>query len=157
MSATVQNVRFHVSLNVTDLTRSVQFYRVLFDRPPAKQKNDYAKFEVDEPPLVLSLIPGRPTASGTLNHVGVRLPNSEALVQLQARLEAAGVRTQREEGVECCHSRQTKFWVKDPDQTLWEIYLLHEDDDEEEQNQSTKVVERPNAFANESAPAARRI
>src|SRR5262249_12315173 len=26
-------------------------------------------------------------------------------------------------------SRQTKFWVTDPDRTLWEIYTLHEDID----------------------------
>ena len=43
------------------------------------------------------------------------------------RLEQAGVRLRREEGVECCYARQTKFWVHDPDQTLWEIYTLDED------------------------------
>jgi catechol 2,3-dioxygenase-like lactoylglutathione lyase family enzyme len=40
-------VRFHISLNVTDLERSVRFYEILFDRPPAKQRDDYAKFEAD--------------------------------------------------------------------------------------------------------------
>ena len=32
-----------------------------------------------------------------------------------------------EEGVECCYSRQTKFWIEDPDGTLWEIYTLAPD------------------------------
>src|SRR5262245_29830907 len=115
MSATGSKAasRFHASLNVSDLTRSVQFYRVLLGREPVKQKKDYAKFEVDDPPLVLSLIPGHPTAGGALNHIGLRLPDSEMLVEVQARLEASGIRTKREEGVECCHSRQTKFWVTD--------------------------------------------
>jgi hypothetical protein len=46
---------------------------------------------------------------------------------VQRRLEEAGIATQRQEGVECCYARQTKFWVNDPDRTLWEIYTLHED------------------------------
>jgi hypothetical protein len=37
--------------------------------------------------------------------------------------------TEREEGVECCYARQTKFWVTDPDGTLWEIYVFEEDID----------------------------
>ena len=92
--------------------------------PPAKQEHDYAKFEVDEPPLVLSLEPNRTSGGGKLNHLGFRLASREALVALQRRLEMAGVRTTREEGVECCYSRQTKFWLSDPDGNLWELYTL---------------------------------
>ena len=54
---TVPAVRFHLSLNVSDLGRSVGFYQTLFGRPPAKRRDDYAKFELDDPPLVLSLEP----------------------------------------------------------------------------------------------------
>ncbi len=123
-------VKFHTSLNVSDLTRSVDFYRVLFNREPAKRHSDYAKFEVDEPPLILSLIPGRTGPGGNLNHVGLRVRDAEELVAIQRRLEAAGFSTKREEGVECCYSKQTKFWVTDPDRALWELYVLHEDTDD---------------------------
>src|SRR5262249_49858949 len=58
--------KFHLSLNVADLGRSIAFYRVLFGLEPAKVRSDYAKFELAEPPLVLSLIPGRPGAGGHL-------------------------------------------------------------------------------------------
>src|SRR5262245_1023222 len=122
--------KVHTSLNVSDLARSVEFYRVLFGIEPAKHRRDYAKFEVSSPPLILSLIPSRPTAGGTLNHTGLRLLSSDELVKVQVRLEAAGIRTQREEGVECCYAKQTKFWVTDPDRTLWELYVFHEDTDE---------------------------
>lgn len=125
----VSTVKFHLSLNVSNLTRSVTFYEALFGRPAAKRRSDYAKFEVDEPALVLSLIPTTPGVGGPLNHIGIRLADSAALVEVQARLEAAGHATQREEGVDCCYSRQTKFWITDPDRTLWEIYILHEDID----------------------------
>jgi catechol 2,3-dioxygenase-like lactoylglutathione lyase family enzyme len=120
-------IRFHLSLNVSDLGRSVEFYRTLFGRPPAKQRADYAKFEVDDPPLVLSLEPTARGQGGALNHLGFRLPDSGTLVRMQERLERAGVRSQREECVECCYAKQTKFWVTDPDHTLWEMYVLEGD------------------------------
>jgi catechol 2,3-dioxygenase-like lactoylglutathione lyase family enzyme len=120
-------VKFHLSLNVAELNRSVTFYQTLFGIEPAKCRPDYAKFELQDPPLVLSLEPTAAGKGGALNHAGFRLPDVAALVEMQRRLEAAGVRTQRQEGVECCYARQTKFWVTDPDQTLWEIYVLEED------------------------------
>jgi catechol 2,3-dioxygenase-like lactoylglutathione lyase family enzyme len=122
--------KFHASLNVTDLSRSVAFYRVLLGAEPAKVRSDYAKFDLAEPPLVLSLIPGRPAAGGNLNHVGLRVRNAEELVEIQRRLEAAGLHTEREDGVECCYARQTKFWITDPDRALWEIYVFHDDIDD---------------------------
>jgi catechol 2,3-dioxygenase-like lactoylglutathione lyase family enzyme len=121
-------LKFHISLNASDLGRSVAFYRVLLGVEPAKVREDYAKFELAEPPLVLSLIPGG--GGGNVNHAGLRVRTADELVDIQRRLEAAGIATQREEGVECCYARQTKFWVADPDQMLWEVYLFHEDIDE---------------------------
>ena len=55
--APVSRVRFHISLNVNNLARSIDFYKILFDMEPAKQRSDYAKFEPNDPPLVLSLEP----------------------------------------------------------------------------------------------------
>jgi catechol 2,3-dioxygenase-like lactoylglutathione lyase family enzyme len=120
---------FHLSLNVSDLARSVDFYQLLFGRSAAKRRPDYAKFELDDPPLVLSLEPAGASGGGALNHVGFRLSNAEELVELQRRLEIAGLGSIREEGVECCYARQTKFWIQDPDKTLWEFYVLEADSD----------------------------
>jgi catechol 2,3-dioxygenase-like lactoylglutathione lyase family enzyme len=138
-------VRFHLSLNVVELARSVDFYRTLFGRDPAKLRGDYAKFELDDPPLVLSLEPTPRAAGGPLNHLGFRLPDAATLVAMQERLERAGIRSQREEGVECCYARQTKFWVTDPDGTLWEMYTLEGDLDHRGPGQAPEVVRPPSA------------
>jgi catechol 2,3-dioxygenase-like lactoylglutathione lyase family enzyme len=119
--------KFHLSLNVADLNRSVAFYRVLFGVAPAKMHPDYAKFEPPDLALVLSMSPGPRTQGGPLNHIGIRVPDALALVEVQRRLEEAGIGTLRQEGVECCYARQTKFWVNDPDGVLCEIYVLEED------------------------------
>jgi catechol 2,3-dioxygenase-like lactoylglutathione lyase family enzyme len=134
------SIRFHLSLNVADLKRSVEFFRVLFGREPAKLRHDYAKFEPDDPPLVLSLEPQARPTGGPLNHVGFRLPDVPSLVAMQERLERAGIRSQREDGVECCYAKQTKFWVHDPDGTLWEIYTLDADIEHRGEGQRQEVV-----------------
>ena len=125
---TAPAVRFHLSLNVADLKRSVAFYRILFGMEPAKLRPDYAKFEPDDPPLVLSLEPNGRSGPGTLNHLGIRLPDAAALVAMQERLERAGIRSQAGRGRRVLlRPTQTKFWVTDPDGTLWEMYVLQED------------------------------
>ena len=126
-AATSAPRRFHVSLNSSDLARSIHFYRALTGTEPVKAHRDYAKFELNDPPLVLSLHPQRSGAGGTLNHLGIRMSNSEAVVAVQRRIEEQGFRTKRQDGVECCYALQTKFWASDPDGTLWEIYTLQED------------------------------
>src|SRR5579863_8816918 len=134
---------FHISLNVSNLSKSVDFYRKLFGADPAKERADYAKFESTNPPLTLSLEPSGASGGGTLNHVGFRLGSSEELVELQRRLEMAGLPSQREEGVECCYARQTKFWLHDPDRTLWEFYVMEGDIEHRGAGQDSEHVLAP--------------
>lgn len=134
-------IRFHLSLNVTSLDKSVAFFRTLFGIEPAKLRTDYAKFEPDDPPLVLSLEPAHDVGrGGALNHLGFRLPDSKSLVAMQERLERAGMRTQREDGVECCYAKQSKFWAHDPDGNLWEVYTFEGDIEHRGAGQSEAVI-----------------
>ncbi|MCY2943403.1 MAG: VOC family protein [Planctomycetota bacterium] len=133
-------IRFHISLNVTDLKKSVAFFHTLFGIEPAKLRPDYAKFEPTDPPLVLSLEPAREVGrGGALNHLGFRLPDVRSLVAMQERLERAGLPTKREDGVECCYARQTKFWAHDPDGNLWEVYTFEGDIDHRGAGQAEEV------------------
>lgn len=134
-------VRFHISLNVSDLAKSVAFFRTLLGVEPAKLRADYAKFEPDSPPLVLSLEPGKEVGrGGTLNHAGLRLPDAKSLVAMQERLERAGMPTRREDGVECCYAKQTKFWAHDPDGNLWEVYTFDGDIEHRGAGQAAELV-----------------
>ena len=124
----------------SNLSRAVEFFERVLGMPAAKKRSDYAKFELDSPPLVFSLEPGNPAERGSFNHAGFRFADSAALVEAQRRLESAGIATQREEGVECCYSRQTKFWVHDLDQRLWEFYVLEGDLEHRGTGQSQEQV-----------------
>ena len=120
-------VKFHASLNVSDLAGSIEFYTALFGCGPVKHYPDYAKFEVETPPLILSLKPKRACAGGPLNHLGLRVVTVEQLRAIQERLRLVGARIGQQDDVKCCYALQTKIWVTDPDQTMWEIYVLHDD------------------------------
>jgi catechol 2,3-dioxygenase-like lactoylglutathione lyase family enzyme len=147
-------VRFHISLNVADLGKSVAFFRTLLGVEPAKLRPDYAKFEPDSPPLVLSLEPAKEVAKGgALNHLGFRMPDAKALVAMQERLERAGMPTRREEGVECCYAKQTKFWAHDPDGNLWEVYTFDGDIDHRGAGQAQDAVVSLGGCAAPTPPA----
>ncbi len=120
-------LKFHVSLNVGNLQKTVTFYRALLGVEPVKAKADYAKFELADPPLVLSMRPTWAGRGGAVNHLGFRVANIGQLEELQRRLDEAGFRTARHDEAMCCYAHQTKFWVSDPDGTLWEIYVFHGD------------------------------
>lgn len=121
--------KFHFALNVADLERSVAFYQILFDVPPAKHFADYAKFELEQPPLVFSLVPNPPASAGSLSHFGFPVSSTEEVAAAAARLAAAGLSTTCQEGTVCGYARQDKVWVADPDHNHWEIYVVHEDVD----------------------------
>lgn len=120
-------VKFHACLNVSDLARSVEFYSALLGCNPAKSYPDYAKFELDEPPMVLSLKPKRACVGGPLNHLGLRITSVEKLEATHQRLKQVGARIGKQDHVQCCYAEQTKLWITDPDGTLWEVYLFHDD------------------------------
>jgi len=139
-SLTQSLINFHISLNVSDISRSVEFFSKVFGTEPVKHREDYAKFELQNPPVTFSLEPTPPSERGALNHVGFKLQSSAELVEFQRRLEMAGIHSEREEGVECCYATQTKFWLHDPDGTLWEMYILEGDLEYRGAGQDAKTV-----------------
>jgi catechol 2,3-dioxygenase-like lactoylglutathione lyase family enzyme len=48
-------LKTHVALNVANLEKSLDFYKRMLAAEPAKAHADYAKFDLQEPPLNLSL------------------------------------------------------------------------------------------------------
>lgn len=117
--------KVHVALNVTDVNRSVEFYRAVFGLEPVKWKPGYAKFDISEPPLNLTLnhqaqIDGR----GALNHLGIEVLSTSEVLAAKERLRQAGLVTADEMNVDCCFALQDKTWITDPDGYRWEIFTV---------------------------------
>jgi len=118
---------FHISLKVSDLTRSVDFYRRFFGEP-RKLKTDYAKFVNADPEIHLAIQPGLLTASpGTLSHLGIRVDSSDKVRAWRRALTERGLPAENEKRETCCYALQEKFWMSDPDGNRWEIYNVIED------------------------------
>ncbi|MGI9199609.1 MAG: VOC family protein, partial [Woeseiaceae bacterium] len=47
--------RFHVNLTVSDLRKSVDFYNTLFAIEPTVEKDDYAKWMLEDPRINFSI------------------------------------------------------------------------------------------------------
>jgi len=117
----------HISLNVSDIARSVEFYSRLFGEP-AKLKPGYAKFVSEEPGLHLAMQEGLGEfRGGALSHLGIRVDSTADVLRRRAELLDKGLTGENETGTTCCYARQDKFWVTDPDGNRWEIYTVLED------------------------------
>ena len=117
--------KVHVALNVNDFDQSVQFYRAMFGLEPVKLKPGYAKFDVSEPALNLTLNYAGPVKDlGALNHLGVQVNSTEAVLQAKERLHSRGLATFDEMGTDCCYALQDKIWVTDPNGYRWEIFVV---------------------------------
>lgn len=124
-------LRPHLAINVTDVDASVPFYSALFGVAPSKTKSGYAKFEIAEPALNLTLNAGeRAETLGAFNHAGIQVDSTDDVLAAQLRLKAAGLATFDEMDTTCCYAKQDKIWVHDPDGTPWEIFTTHEDTEE---------------------------
>lgn len=118
--------RIQLALNVDDLDEAITFYTRLFDVEPAKVKPGYANFVVADPPLKLVLLENA-GQGGTLNHLGVEVPTSDAVLTENRRLAQAGLLTDEEIDLTCCYATQDKVWVSGPGGERWEIYTVKAD------------------------------
>jgi catechol 2,3-dioxygenase-like lactoylglutathione lyase family enzyme len=125
-------LRPHLALTVSNVERSIPFYEALFGTGPVKIKPGYAKFEVTDPALNFTLNEGEREASlGAFNHAGIQVASTDDVLAARLRLQKAGLATFDEMDTTCCYARQDKIWVRDPDDTPWEVFATHEETGEE--------------------------
>jgi catechol 2,3-dioxygenase-like lactoylglutathione lyase family enzyme len=134
--------RVQLALNVNDIDEAVTFYSRLFGAEPAKRRPGYANFAIAEPPLKLVLLEN-PGQGGSLNHLGIEVPDIDTVDAEQTRLAEAGLASTDERDTTCCYARQDKFWVEGtPNGESWEIY--------------TVLADSPTYYGDDAAAAAAR-
>ena len=116
--------RVQLALNVNDIDEAIAFYSKLFGTGPGKVRPGYANFAIADPPLKLVLLEN-PGQGGTLNHLGVEVPDPSTVGAEQARLAEAGLASSAQGETTCCYAAQDKFWVQGaPDGAAWEFYTV---------------------------------
>src|SRR5262245_33790624 len=123
----VNVLKAHLGLNVTDVTKSTEFYRKMFGIEPSKVRPGYAKFDLQRPPLNLTLNQNSLSGRGALSHLGIQVASTDDVLAIKEKWIAAGLLTRDEMQTACCYALQDKIWVNDPDGNEWEVFVVLED------------------------------
>ncbi|QGG94896.1 ArsI/CadI family heavy metal resistance metalloenzyme [Actinomarinicola tropica] len=122
-------MRLQLALNVSDLDEAIDFYSRMFGTEPAKVRDGYANFAIEQPPLKLVLFAGAGTP-GSINHLGVETETATEVVEAEQRLSTSGLETTGVDDTMCCYAEKTETWVEGPDGARWEWYVKKADSEQ---------------------------
>jgi catechol 2,3-dioxygenase-like lactoylglutathione lyase family enzyme len=133
--------RIHISIEVSDLQKSILFYENLFGHTATKMRPDYANFRLDEPGIHLALVlkPDRIQKQNSNEHFGIELFQNERLESWLKDLQKKGLETRVEEKITCCYAIADKFWARDPDGHEWEFWVRQSEANEMHANTNTET------------------
>jgi len=123
----VTALKAHLALNVRNVQQSIEFYRKLLGIEPSKVRTGYAKFDVQNPPLNLTLNEYNFNERGALSHLGIQVAATRDVMATRQRWAESGLITRDEMQTSCCYALQDKTWVRDPDGNEWEVFVVLED------------------------------
>jgi catechol 2,3-dioxygenase-like lactoylglutathione lyase family enzyme len=123
----IQALKAHLALNVRNVEDSIMFYRKMLGIEPSKVRTGYAKFDVQNPPLNLTLNQHPFNERGALSHLGIQVASTNDVLATRKRWEEIGLVTRDEMQTSCCYALQDKTWVHDPDGNEWEVFVVLED------------------------------
>ncbi len=112
--------RLHVHVHVEEIDEAIPFYAGLFGAPPTVQRQDYAKWRLDEPALNFAISLNK-NAKG-VSHLGIEADDEEELSHIRGGFAATGSQVLNEEGVSCCYAKGNKSWIQDPAGIPWEAF-----------------------------------
>jgi catechol 2,3-dioxygenase-like lactoylglutathione lyase family enzyme len=123
----VKALKPHVSINVRDVTESIEFYRKMLGIEPSKVRTGYAKFDVQTPPLNFALNEIPLNERRALSHLGIQVASTDDVLAVRMRWVDEGLITRDEMQTNCCYAIQDKTWVTDLDGNEWEVFVVLED------------------------------
>jgi catechol 2,3-dioxygenase-like lactoylglutathione lyase family enzyme len=123
----VNALKAHLALNVKNVEQSIEFYKKMLGIDPSKVRTGYAKFDVQNPPLNLTLNQVPFGERGALSHLGIQVASTEDVLAMRENWIEAGLITRDEMQTSCCYAVQDKTWVNDPDGNEWEVFVVLED------------------------------
>ena len=124
-------MKLHLSINVTDQQKAVEFYSQLFGMNPTIEKEGYVKWDVQDPPVNFVIETGCCDSSDGVDHLGIQVENEEELETVVSRTRDSGQPFLDVEKTQCCYAVSDKAWVKGPGSENWEVFLTHSHDMDE--------------------------
>jgi len=85
MNTAVNALKAHLAINVKDVSTSIDFYQKMLGIEPSKVRTGYAKFDVQNPPLNLTLNQVPFEGKGALSHLGIQVAATEDVTAMRNR------------------------------------------------------------------------
>ncbi|CAN5323818.1 ArsI/CadI family heavy metal resistance metalloenzyme [soil metagenome] len=136
-------MKTHLSINVSNVEKSIEFYKNLFGIEPMKVRLDYAKFDIANPPLNFTINQRSFNEGGSLSHLGLQVESTEEVLEMGKRWQERGLITLDEMKTDCCYALQDKTWVQDPDGNRWEVFTVLENTEPQENAASSCCTPAP--------------
>jgi catechol 2,3-dioxygenase-like lactoylglutathione lyase family enzyme len=124
---TINTLKAHLAINVSDIDASIEFYKKMLGIEPSKVRTGYAKFDIHNPPLNFTLNQVPFSGPGALSHLGIQVASTDDVLATKKNWEDAGLIPREEMQTTCCYALQDKAWVSDPDGNEWEVFTVLED------------------------------
>jgi len=87
----INTLKAHLAMNVSNVETSIEFYKKMFGIEPSKVRTGYAKFDVQNPPLNLTLNQNAFEGKGALSHMGIQVAGTEDVVALRDQWTERGL------------------------------------------------------------------
>ncbi len=124
---TINTLKAHLAINVRNVESSIDFYKKMLGIEPSKVRKGYAKFDVENPPLNLTLNQVPFGERGALSHMGIQVASTDDVLAMRGQWAERGLITRDEMQTNCCYATQDKTWVNDPDGNEWEAFVVLQD------------------------------
>ena len=124
---TINTLKAHLAINVRDVEASIDFYKRMLGIEPSKVRTGYVKFDIQNPPLNLTLNQVPFDGPGALSHLGIQVAGTEDVIALRDQWRERGLEPREEMQTTCCYALQDKAWVNDPDGNEWEVFTVIQD------------------------------
>ena len=112
--------RLHIHISVASIQSSIPFYSKMFGCNPTVLKEDYAKWQLENPKVNFA-ISNRGAPIG-LNHLGIQVDDETELNEMKSRLDGIEQEVIEEMGTACCYAKSDKYWINDPAGIPWETF-----------------------------------
>ena len=122
----VRALKVHLALNVRNVEQSIAFYQKMLGIEPGKVRHGYAKFDVQNPPLNLTLNEVAFKERGALSHLGIQVGSTDDVLAMRQKWEEPAL-SRATRCTNCCYATQDKTWVRDPDGNEWEAFVVLQD------------------------------
>ena len=123
----INTLKAHLAIKVKDVEGSIEFYKRMLGIEPSKVRNGYAKFDVQNPPLNLTLNQAPFDGQGALSHLGIQVASTDDVLAMREQWKERGLSPREEMQTTCCYALQDKAWVHDPDGNEWEVFVVLKD------------------------------